>query len=77
MTHYSKEEISFIKWNEETVKELLPDIQVMLPDGEIVRCQIGGRLLPFAGVYGYKCINVQAAWDTIAHCLNNDRPLRI
>ena len=77
MSKMSKEEISFIKWDDETVKKLLPDIQVLLDSGEIVTCQIGGRLLPFAGAWGRGITGIEISWGTIAHCLNNDKPVRI
>lgn len=66
-------------WTVEKCKELLPDIRVRLNqpgtgrEVNVVGC-VRGRRLPFAHVH-VGMATYEAAWDTVAHLLTNDRPL--
>ena len=60
-------------WNEVTVKEALPAVKVKLPDGRVVECQVGGRRLPFAGVWLPDGGIVEVSWKTVTRVLNEDR----
>lgn len=65
-------------WTIEKVKKELPTINVKLPDDRIVTGYVKGRCLDFARVHtnvtGYS-EPVQVSWNTIANCLNNNRPI--
>ena len=67
------------RWTTDQVKEHLPDVQVSR--GTIERLgRLSGRGNRFATVsvandHGWP-IAFDVAWETVTHCLNNDRPIR-
>jgi hypothetical protein len=67
-----------MSWTVESVKRELPDINVRLPDGLIVRAQTLGRKLPTCNVWVVlHGLNVrqEVAWKTVCRALNEGRPL--
>lgn len=65
-------------WTVEKVKEYMPNISVKLGDGTIVKGYITGRKPQFAIVKIWihnTWMTIEVAWGTIAHCLNNDKPI--
>ena len=69
-------------WTVARVKDELPDVKVMVgprQNNAIVTGQVRGRKMDFPRVYftvnGIEN-SAEWAWQTIADCLNNDRPLR-
>lgn len=66
----------------EKVREELPDVRVQLPDGKVVMGMVRGRQNPFATVvikhFGNKdYIRYEAAWTTLAYCVQNNLPLKV
>lgn len=63
------------------VKNQLPNIQAILPNGENINAWISGRENEFATVsirHADDSIRTyEFAWSTLANCLNSDRPVRI
>lgn len=65
-------------WTPDRVRDELPEI-VLLVGGTECPARITGRLNRFATVRtrcdgaGYEC---EAAWSTLAKCLNENKPLR-
>ena len=57
-------------WTVETAKKYLPHIPVKLPDG-VELCRMGGRMMPFAGVWPPDGGVVEVAWSTVVSILNN------
>ncbi len=62
------------------VKDQMPPVTIRMKDGTIVEGMLTGRMLPFATVYariGREWIFVaEWSWESIAHCLTNNNPLR-
>lgn len=61
------------------VKDTLPMIKVIAQNGKITDGFVSGRLCAFPTVSVY-CewgnVRFACAWETIADCITNDRPLR-
>lgn len=69
------------QWTIETVKDLLPDVNVRLSStGQVIPGQVTGRKERFAVVYIDLPINgelaIPYAWKTIVRSLNTGTPLR-
>jgi hypothetical protein len=64
-------------WTAATVRAELPIVTVVDSTGRIETAHIGGRLNQFAGVMLNNGGTVECAWETIAHCLNADTPIRL
>ncbi len=66
-------------WNEARVREELPDVAGILPNGTRAMCILSGRKNAFATARprdGAGEFEAQFAWATIAGALNSNRPLR-
>ena len=61
-------------WTKERVRRELPDIQVRHTNGEVRTGFITGRDNLFGTVAP---VMVEVSWATLAHCLNQNRPVRI
>ncbi len=64
-------------WTPNRVKDELPEVDVKVGK-EIVKGQVGGRKLPFAGVWfsvNGVPLRGEYAWATIANALNKKQPL--
>ena len=62
-------------WTAARVRDELPDVKIDF-NGRIYPAIVRGRLCEFAGVIvpetGLRC---DVAWETVAHCLNANRPI--
>ena len=72
-------------WTAKSVKDQLPSVAVKIGK-RILPGRLSGRLNQFATVTvdievihpaGQVWIDYHVAWDTIANCLNNDRPILV
>ena len=69
-----------MKWTADLVKEELPNIRVKFADGTELDASLAGRYrkLPEINVKVYgSWLSTSATWETIAHALNEGRPLNI
>jgi hypothetical protein len=66
-------------WTVADVRAEMPDV-VCLVDDKILPGVLSGRMNRFASVRpidGRHWCAFEFAWETVVHCLNNGRPLRI
>lgn len=73
-------------WNSQTVREQLPNVTVRIGK-EVYSARVTGRLNPIATVTvmadnrkylrGAPWIDLPYSWESIAHALNNNRPLTV
>lgn len=70
------------EWTPQSVRDLLPDVTVEYPDGTRGTAMVSGRYEQFLTLRplsdfraGYSLGEVAA--ETVAHCLNEDRPVLV
>lgn len=64
------------RWDAQRVREELPEVLVKIGN-EVHKGKVYGRKLGFASISITASHNVSAAWETVAHCLNHNRPIII
>ena len=68
-------------WTTQRVKEYLPDVSVLAEGRGISTAQMSGRKNAFASIWPGRCAQfpdgIEVSWQTIADCLNADKPIRI
>jgi hypothetical protein len=63
-------------WTAAKVREELPDVQVKV--GKVIyNARVRGRKNQFATIFWGPSYSAEFAWQTIANCLNNNRPLQV
>lgn len=68
------------RWTIKEVRDELPAVKVLFR-GTVYKAKLSGRMLTFAYVHPYDENNnwvtgaMEVSWETIVHCLNNDRPI--
>lgn len=64
-------------WTVESVKAECPRVRVLVGNRESWG-YVKGRTLPFARIACDEFpASVECAWETVVHCLNNGRPVRL
>ena len=67
-------------WTTGRVKDYLPDVSVVTQQG-VSTAQMSGRKNAFASIWPGRCAQfpdgVEVSWQTVADCLNADKPIRI
>jgi hypothetical protein len=63
-------------WTATKVREELPDVQVKVGK-TVYAAKVRGRKNAFASVLWGQTSSAEFAWQTIANCLNNERPLQV
>ena len=58
----------------EEVKKHLPSVKLKI-DGQVIEGKITGRKLPFAQIRWGVTGNVEASWELVTRCVNDDRPV--
>lgn len=62
-------------WTAQSVRDQLPDVTVQLLNS-VFPARVTGRKLPFAEIVLPSGPVFSVAWETVARCLNESKPIR-